>query len=198
MGNSVVENGVIAGNFEDKYSTGNPIARHLMQRFLDSITDLVQQSGCKNVVEVGCGEGKLAIHLRKTLGLEIEGTDFSPQILEHARANAAAVGVDVPFRVLDLSTYQSTEPLADLVVCCEVLEHLEDPEAALSQLAKAAGKRLVNMARGKYWGDLGNTPGHLQHWSRSEFVRFVSRHLDVLEVRSPLPWTQVLAKPRGA
>jgi 2-polyprenyl-3-methyl-5-hydroxy-6-metoxy-1,4-benzoquinol methylase len=210
MGHPVVENGVIAGNFEDKYASGNPISRYLMHRFLSSVTDLASQSACKSAVEVGCGEGKLAIHLKKSIGLQIEGTDFSPLILEQARANAAAAGVDVPFRVLDLNGYKSPQPLADLVVCCEVLEHLEDPEAAVAQLARVAAKRVIlsvprepiwrtlNMARGKYWGDLGNTPGHLQNWSRRSFLELVGRHLDVLEVRTPLPWTQVLAKPRGA
>ena len=27
------------------------------------------------------------------------------------------------------------------------------------------------MARGAYWSELGNTPGHLNHWSRRSFVR---------------------------
>ncbi len=26
--------------------------------------------------------------------------------------------------------------------------------------------RICNMARGKYWKDLGNTPGHIQHWTK--------------------------------
>ena len=53
------------------------------------------------------------------------------------------------------------------------------------------------MARGKYWGDLGNTPGHIQHWSRSGFVRLVGAHLDVTTVHSPTPWTMVAARVRS-
>ena len=48
------------------------------------------------------------------------------------------------------------------------------------------------MARGAYWSELGNTPGHLNHWSRRSFVRLLSRHGDVVEVRSPFPWTMLL------
>ena len=33
--------------------------------------------------------------------------------------------------------------------------------------------RICNMARGKYWKDLGNTPGHIQHWTKKKFCRMV-------------------------
>jgi 2-polyprenyl-3-methyl-5-hydroxy-6-metoxy-1,4-benzoquinol methylase len=208
MNHSVVEDGVIAGNFENKYESVNPIAKRLMQGFLDSVGELVIKSGCQQALEVGCGEGRLAIHLKRSLGLQIRGTDFSTQILAQARQNAARENVALEFEVLDLNTFEIGAPLADLVVCCEVLEHLPDPEATLKRLARAAGRALVlsvprepvwralNMARGKYWADWGNTPGHLQHWSQRQFVGFVARHLEVVEVRSPLPWTVLLAKPR--
>ena len=53
--------------------------------------------------------------------------------------------------------------------------------------------RVLNMPRGAYLPDLGNTPGHLQHWSRRAFVRFVSQELRIDRVRSTLPWTVVAA-----
>lgn len=208
MSHSVVEGGVIAGNVENKYESQNPIARLLMRGFLETVTELVIQSECDKALEVGCGEGKLAIHLKQSLGLEIRGTDFSPQILAAARDNAARAGVDVPFEVLDLNRAEIEAPLAELVVCCEVLEHLPDPETSLRRIARAAERavvlsvprepvwRALNLLRGKYWGELGNTPGHLQHWSQTRFVELVGRHLEIISVRAPLPWTVVLAKPR--
>lgn len=207
MNGPVVEGGVIAGNFEDKYSSPNPVARRLMNGFLRNVRELVQLSGCSQALEAGCGEGLLAIHLHMHLGLTLRATDFSHQILAQARSNAAEAGVDIPFEILDLNQTPAEQERADLVVCCEVLEHLENPEFTLSNLVKLAKRRLVlsvprepiwrglNMARGKYLSDLGNTPGHLQHWSRRSFINMVSRHAEVLEVRSPLPWTVVLAKP---
>jgi 2-polyprenyl-3-methyl-5-hydroxy-6-metoxy-1,4-benzoquinol methylase len=93
----------------------------------------------------------------------------------------------------------------DLVVCSEVLEHLEKPEDALEQLKKVGKKyvicsvprepiwRILNMARGKYWKDLGNTPGHINHWSQRSFIKFLKKNgCKVLDVKSPLPWTVVL------
>jgi hypothetical protein len=53
---------------------------------------------------------------------------------------------------------------------------------------------MLNMARGAYWSTLGNTPGHLNHWSRGSFVKLLSRHGEVVEVRSPFPWTMLLVR----
>jgi hypothetical protein len=58
--------------------------------------------------------------------------------------------------------------------------------------------RLGNLARGRYVGDLGNTPGHIQHFSRAAFSRLVDHHLDVIAVRRPFPWTFVKAAVRGS
>jgi hypothetical protein len=52
------------------------------------------------------------------------------------------------------------------------------------------------MARGKYLGALGNTPGHLNHWSSEGFLRLLRRRFDVIEMRAPLPWTMALCRLR--
>jgi hypothetical protein len=46
---------------------------------------------------------------------------------------------------------------------------------------------------GRYIKDLGNTPGHLNHWTKSSFQRFVSQVGTVRAVASPYPWTIVWA-----
>ncbi|HMB52222.1 MAG TPA: class I SAM-dependent methyltransferase, partial [Thermoanaerobaculia bacterium] len=114
-------------------------------------------------------------------------------------------------RFLPASAYELPFPdaAADLVVACEVLEHLDDPETALVEAARVTRRhvlvsvpwepvwRLLNMARGSYWSALGNTPGHLQHFSRRAIRRLVGRHLDVVAVRRPFPWTVLLARKRN-
>ena len=50
------------------------------------------------------------------------------------------------------------------------------------------------MARGAYLSDLGNTPGHLNHWSANAFRNFVNDKAAVRARRTPLPWTMVLAE----
>jgi hypothetical protein len=104
---------------------------------------------------------------------------------------------------------QPLDERPDLVVCCEVMEHLEEPSKALSALAAMRGElylfsvprepiwRILNMARGAYLSDFGNSPGHLQHWSRRGFIRFLKEEFDLVEVRSPLPWTAILCRLRN-
>jgi hypothetical protein len=43
---------------------------------------------------------------------------------------------------------------------------------------------------------LGNTPGHLQHWSTRSFLALLERQVEVREVRTPLPWTMALCRRR--
>jgi hypothetical protein len=50
------------------------------------------------------------------------------------------------------------------------------------------------MARGAYVRDFGNTPGHLNHWSRRSFVSLLSGYGEVTETRSPFPWTMLLVR----
>jgi hypothetical protein len=54
--------------------------------------------------------------------------------------------------------------------------------------------RGLNIARGAYLKDLGNTPGHLSHWSKRSFARLLARHGEIVELRSPLPWTMALLR----
>ena len=47
---------------------------------------------------------------------------------------------------------------------------------------------------GAYIKDLGNTPGHVNHWSKRSFVAMLSRYGEVVEARSPFPWTMCLVR----
>ena len=52
--------------------------------------------------------------------------------------------------------------------------------------------RILNVARGKYWSSFGNTPGHVQHFSRRAVINLVESRLKIAEVGHPFPWTIVL------
>jgi SAM-dependent methyltransferase len=195
------------GNVYDKYGSSNPVARRLMAGFLGSLDRLVERTGASEAHEVGCGEGELAIRLARR-GLRVRGTDASPQVLEEARRRAAAASVVVEFEAVPVESLDPGRHAAELIVCCEVLEHLQDPERALDVIAGLAAPwlivsvpreplwRALNLARLSYVGDLGNTPGHLSHWSRAAFVRFLTRRFEVVEISTPLPWTMALCRAR--
>lgn len=205
----IVEDGIIAGNYTDKYGSGNPIHRKLMAGFHDALDELVTECGAKAVHEVGCGEGHLSHHL-KDRGLRVRGSDFSSQVIDAAKRIADASDSGIQFKVASIFDLTTPTDAAELVVCCEVLEHLDDPERALNVLSQLAQPWLVvsvpreplwrclNMARGKYISNLGNTPGHLNHWSRRRFEQFLRAKVDIVRVETPLPWTMALCRTRRA
>lgn len=194
---------VVVGNVEDKYESRNPIVRRLMRGFLSSFNELLEQAEPNSVHEIGCGEGHLTRHIKQR-GYIVRGSDFSNTILEHARELSESHDIDFKTRsIFELSAPQDS---ADLVVCCEVMEHLHEPSRALEKLRSIAQPyclisvphepiwRILNFLRGKYWADLGNTPGHVQHWSRRRFLALLNEFFEILEVRSPFPWIMVLCR----
>jgi 2-polyprenyl-3-methyl-5-hydroxy-6-metoxy-1,4-benzoquinol methylase len=196
------------GNVYDKYATRNPIERRMVGAFIERVRELAATTGAKVAHEVGCGEGELSLALARD-GLEIRGSDIAADVVAEARRRADAAGLQVDYRTAPIEALAPPGDAAELVVCCEVLEHLPDPRAGLERIASLAQPwllvsvpreplwRALNLARGKYARDLGNTPGHLNHWSRRSFLEFVGERIEIVEVRSPLPWTMVLGRARS-
>jgi SAM-dependent methyltransferase len=201
-----VSTSVPTGNSYDKYRSKNPIERRLMRGFFAALSDALPREHPATVLEVGVGEGEISAMLRSVYpDAHIVGIDLHDDALAAGWRERGFVGVyadmaELPFK-----------PLAfDLVMAIEVLEHVRDPAAALAELERVSRGRLVlsvprepiwrvaNMARGKYLTDLGNTPGHVQHWSRRSFVELVGSQLEVVSVSTPFPWTMIEARPYDA
>lgn len=192
---------------QSKYLTRNPISRRLMQGFFASLVSCVQrverEQPVGTLVEFGCGEGVSTDELRsalpkaKLIGFDIHTPSVS--IAAQYCSGAAFVTGDVTRAPLG-------DASADLVVMLEVLEHLPDPEAALREAARVTRGwcifsvphepvwRILNMARGAYWQDWGNTPGHINHWSRRAWVTLLERHFRVTHVAMPLPWLMAVCR----
>jgi 2-polyprenyl-3-methyl-5-hydroxy-6-metoxy-1,4-benzoquinol methylase len=198
---------VIAGNVYPKYTTRNPVARLLVNRFQATLLDLAGRTKAREIHEVGCGEGFLSMMLAAH-GFTVRGSDLSPDAIAMARREAVGRHRAPTFRVADLYDLAPQNDSAEVVVCCEVLEHVPDPVRALDILAGLARPflivsvpreplwRALNVVRGRYWRQLGNTPGHLQHWSTRDFVALLRQRVEVLECRTPIPWTFALCRTR--
>jgi 2-polyprenyl-3-methyl-5-hydroxy-6-metoxy-1,4-benzoquinol methylase len=199
----------VAGNYYDKYNSRNPIARYLVAAFLRQFVALAALTGVRDAFEVGCGEGVLSMELLRR-GWDVRGVDLEASVVGVANDTAVAQGFGRRFETSDVMDLRPDSASASLIVCCEVLEHVPDPDAVLGVLVTLAKPwlllsvprepvwRILNFARGKYVRHLGNTPGHIQHWSRRAFMETVSRKADVIEVRTPLPWTMLLCRcPRS-
>lgn len=203
MKNIKIEDGVVVGTSGDKLTNTNPIARYLMRNFDHKLLELIRQQEASSILEIGCGEGHVTEILLQHTQARILATDISHSLIESARARMQDPRIE--FRAVKLEETE-IDFRPDLLVCCEVLEHLEDPRAGLQRLAAFQAGRYIlsvprepifrgmNMARGAYFKDFGNSPGHLHHWSKSAFIRLLSSYFHVIESRSPLPWTMVLCR----
>lgn len=201
----LVENGLVVGTGSDKYESKNPLAQYLLRQFDNSIAELVNIAKPDTILEVGCGEGHVTDILLANSKATIQALDISQTIVDIAKSTIESSRVEFQqFNIYDLADKQP----ADLVVCCEVLEHLETPETGLLRLAEKAAPyaiisvprepvwRILNFLRGTHVKSFGNSPGHIQHWSQTGFIRFVEQHFEIVCVKAPLPWTVLLLKSK--
>ncbi|MDJ0768378.1 MAG: class I SAM-dependent methyltransferase [Ilumatobacter sp.] len=196
----------VAGNTYDKYTTTNPVERRMMAGFFDALDAALDGLHPDRVLEVGAGEGRVTERLVERFpDADVVGLDLPDGDLADEWAT-----LDVPMFFGDVTRLPFAANSVDLVVGLEVLEHVPGPAAALAEIARVCRHTAVlsvprepiwragNVARGRYVRELGNTPGHVNHWSARRFERFVAERFDVVDVHRPLPWTMVRATPSAA
>jgi 2-polyprenyl-3-methyl-5-hydroxy-6-metoxy-1,4-benzoquinol methylase len=199
--------GTVTGNTYDKYGSTNPVVRRLMSGFERNLHELFHMAAPSSLLDVGCGEGVLiekwarALPGRRVVGIDLEDPAIQAE-WEHRRAP------NLEYRIMKAENLPFADGEFDVATAIEVLEHVPDPEHTLAEMARVASGHLIvsvpreplwralNVARGAYLRQLGNTPGHLNHWSKRSFVELLSRHGQVVEARSPFPWTMLLLKRR--
>ena len=186
-----------------KYYTINPISGVLVKNFFKRITELYLGIDVESVFDGGCGEGFILNTLYKArpakswYAIDIDTDEVKDAVINLPFCDVRQANLyEIPFE----------DNSFDLVICSEVLEHLENPGKALNELYRICRRyailsvpreplwRIMNIARFSYWSRLGNTPGHLNHWTRSSFIKLVSKYFKILEIRSPLPWTMILGE----
>jgi 2-polyprenyl-3-methyl-5-hydroxy-6-metoxy-1,4-benzoquinol methylase len=196
---------VPTGNTFDKYGSQNPVVKRLMTGFHGTLDELWARAAPSSVLDVGCGEGVLTVEWaerlvdRRVVGIDLDDPKLRAEWEHRKRPN-------LEFRAEEATRLSFADDEFDLAAAIEVLEHVPEPEATLAEMARVARSHLLvsvpreplwrglNMARGAYWRDLGNTPGHVNHWSKRGFVSLLSRYGAVEEARSPFPWTMLLVR----
>ncbi len=196
---------VPTGNTFDKYGSANPVVRHLMAGFEATLAELFARAAPGSVLDLGCGEGVLTRQWAERLGegrvvgIDLEDPKLRSEWATRERPNLEFVGVQG-----DPLPLAFADDEFDLVAAIEVLEHVPDPAATVAEMARVARTHLLvsvpreplwralNMARGAYLRELGNTPGHINHFSKRAFVGLLGRYGTVVEARSPFPWTMLL------
>jgi ubiquinone/menaquinone biosynthesis C-methylase UbiE len=190
-------------DFSGKYEDTNIISKFLVENYFKSVEKLVNKiTTIDSAHEIGCGEGRSTKKINKMIS-NLTASEYVENLIPLARENNP-----------DLTIYQESvyelkheDNSVDLVFLLEVLEHLDFPKIALEELKRVSKKyiilgvpreplwRFLNICRFKYLKDYGNTPGHLNHWSKKSLIKLIEKEYGkVIAVESPIPWTIILAE----
>jgi ubiquinone/menaquinone biosynthesis C-methylase UbiE len=190
---------------QEKYQSKGLLFRFANQRFFKTIRDMLGDLNLATTLDAGCGEGVVLEKISLTQDKLAIGLDLDRSRLELAKETHLSVSFiqgnlhNLPFR----------DECFDTILALEVLEHVGDPERALMELHRIAKTyllvsvpnepwwRIGNMARLKYLSEWGNTPEHINHWTYWGFKKFISRYFEIIETRTPVLWTFILAKKKS-
>jgi len=200
------KNDVIVGNVFNKYHSKNPIVKFLMNGFTNCFLNLISSLTFNNILEIGSGEGNV-VNLIKNIKrneYSIYASDISIDIL---RDNIPR-GKNLFLIVFDINNIPLKQNAFDLIICSEILEHLKEVDNPLQEINRISKKyilfsvprepvwRFLNIVRLRYLKNLGNTPGHLLHWSKKKFINLIKNRFRIIKIYSPLPWTMILCEKR--
>jgi 2-polyprenyl-3-methyl-5-hydroxy-6-metoxy-1,4-benzoquinol methylase len=197
--------GTVTGNTYDKYGSSNPVVRRLMTEFHRNLDELWGQAAPTSILDVGCGEGVLTYEWAERLGDgRIVGIDLDDPLLHEQWKTRQRPNLE--YQVMKAENMPFADDEFDMATAIEVLEHVPDAEDTLCEMQRCAKRwilvsvpreplwRATNVARGAYWKSIGNTPGHVNHWSSGAFKRLLSQYGEVVELRQPFPWTMCLVR----
>ncbi len=197
--------GTVTGNTYDKYGSTNPVVRRLMAGFERTLDELWARAAPESLLDVGCGEAILTHRWAQRLAPgRVVGIDLEDPAIQAEWEQRPAPNLE--YRVMKAENLPFADGEFDVAAAIEVLEHVPDPAHTVAEMARVASGHLLvsvpreplwralNMARGAYLKDFGNTPGHVNHWSKRDFAELLGRHGEVVAARSPFPWTMLLVR----
>lgn len=186
-----------------KHTHKNPIQRFLLWNFFRNLLSLISKKQVDSILDVGCGEGFTLNRLKEHgIGTRLEGVEYLRDAIELGKDMYPEIKI-IQGNIYELPYKDNS---FDLVLCTEVLEHLEEPEKALKELIRISKKYLVisvpnepffmfaQFVRGKNWSRFGNDIEHINHWTMFGFPKFVKKNskVHILAKRYPFAWTMLL------
>lgn len=188
-----------------KHTSKNPLQKFLINNFLNTVLKEARKVKPRSILDVGCGEGFILENLRKNnIGKELVGIDFSESAIQIGKKMHPNLDLKpgtiyhIPFK----------DKSFDLVICSEVLEHLNHPEKAMEELERVTRNNciisvphepwfmLANFLRGKNISRWGNDIEHVQHWSKKGINQITGKYFKVALLKNPFPWTLLVAKKK--
>ena len=190
------------GNLE-KYTTKNPLKRLMVKRLNDKIIanvgrDLSSIDSEISILDAGCGEGFIdALLIDNYSSIRITGLEFAEEAIEIARK----MNPKAEYVQSDITKMPFDDQSFDIVICTEVLEHLEKPDKAISEIIRVAKKYVLLTVPHEPWfclgnllvlknvSRLGNPLDHINHWNLNSFRSFLQKHINRRwRISRSFPW----------
>ena len=186
-----------------KHQNNNPISKFFLDNFKTLLLSKVKNLKPESILDVGAGEGfTLEMFRQNKIGKKLEGIEYMDEAIEFGKQFHPKVKI----KKGDIYKLPYKDNSFDVIICTEVLEHLDDPIRALQELRRVTKKYVIlsvpneplftiqRFLRGKNMIKLGDHPEHIQHWSSDKFEKFVRVQMMIKDVSTPLPWTMITAK----
>ena len=190
-----------------KHTHKNPIQRFLLGNFFKNLVNLTKAKTVDSILDVGCGEGFTLNRLKENgIGKRLEGIEYLQAAIDLGKKTYP----DIKITKGNIYELPYKDNSFDLVLCTEVLEHLEKPGDALKELVRVSKKYLVisvpnepffmlaQLIRGKNWSRFGNDIEHVNHWTMFGFPKFVKKNskVKIIARRFPFAWTMLLLEKK--
>ncbi len=124
-------------------------AEDVIQAYKRRMRDLLEPLAGARILDAGCGTGDDACAIARLVGPsgKVVGLDNSETMVAEARSRLTEPGLPVEFVVGDIRRLEFPDNSFDGVRCDRTLQHVEDPERALTELVRVVkrGRRVVVM-----------------------------------------------------
>lgn len=137
----------------------------------------LEMAGTGNrIIELGCGRSPFADAARINF-TESYGLDFSPETIENCKKIFPQVNyilgeaTDTPFK----------DKYFDVVVAGELIEHLEEPEKLIKEMARIGKKLILSTPILEFY-----EPEHLHEFTQKDLIKMLSPYgkTEVKEIKS--------------
>jgi len=127
------------------------------------------------VVDVGCGTGDNLRYILRD-NAQFFGVEYAE---ETARIAQRLLGQQAHVQSASATAIPFPDQHFDLALCIEVLEHVQDDETALSEIARvlrSGGSLILSLPYRHWFPSYSRLMGHIRHYTRTDVEAMLARH----------------------
>jgi ubiquinone biosynthesis O-methyltransferase len=164
------------------------------QTKFELVANILKKYQVQNILDVGCGTGELALYLAEK-GYTVTGIDMHEQFIQSAQNNKQKKQLPTlpQFITADITRFKTTTQY-DCVVSTDVLEHIEDDEAAIKNMLKALKPRgiiiIIVPALQSLYGFHDTQIGHYRRYTKKTLKDRVHLYIEMQSLRY-FGWTML-------